>query len=452
MLTLPDAIVNLLLPFEMLFHPVTWRKAQLMVVGAILAPGKRTVTSVLRVMGLGRHTNFALYHHVLNRASWSSLKVSCVLLNMLIRYLAPDTGPLVFGLDETLERRRGKRINAKGIYRDGVRSSKSHFAKASGLRWISLMWLAPIPWAHRTWALPILTVLAPSKRYYQKLGKTHKKLTDWARQIIIQLRRWLPHREIVLVADSSYAVLDLLHFCQSLDSVTFITRLRLDAALYEPAPRRKPGQIGRPRVKGQRLPTLKHLLCDPKTHWFEVSVAWYDGTTRKLQIASETALWYHKGKAPVPIRWVLIRDPLGELEPQALLCTDPCVEHTQIIEWFVLRWQLEVTFQEVRAHIGVETQRQWSDKAIARTTPALFGLFSWITLAAHVLQQDHSIPTRSAAWYAKNLPTFSDAIALVRRCLWSCSIDSGMSPAQSDILKLPRPMFDRLMDSLCYAA
>ena len=154
----------------------------------------------------------------------------------------------------------------------------------------------------------------------------------------------------------------------------------------------------------------------------------------------------------MPIRWVLIRDPLGELEPQALLCTDPCVEHTQIIEWFVLRWQLEVTFQEVRAHIGVETQRQWSDKAIARTTPALFGLFSWITLAAHVLQQDHSIPTRSAAWYAKNLPTFSDAIALVRRCLWSCSIDFGMSPAQSDILKLPRPMFDRLMDSLCYAA
>ena len=221
MLTLPDAIVNLLLPFEMLFHPVTWRKAQLMVVGAILAPGKRTVTSVLRVMGLGGHTNFALYHHVLNRASWSSIKVSCVLLNMLIRYLAPDTGPLVFGLDETLERRRGKRINAKGIYRDGVRSSKSHFAKASGLRWISLMWLAPIPWAHRAWALPILTVLAPSKRYYQKLGKTHKKLTDWARQIIIQLRRWLPHREIVLVADSSYAVLDLLHFCQSLDSVTF---------------------------------------------------------------------------------------------------------------------------------------------------------------------------------------------------------------------------------------
>lgn len=144
--------------------------------------------------------------------------------------------------------------------------------------------------------------------------------------------------------------------------------MRLDAALCEPAPRRKPGQIGRPRVKGQRLPTLKHLLCDPKTHWFEVSVAWYDGTTRKLQIASETALSQGQSASahslgPDP--------PLGELEPQALLCADPCVEHTQIIEWFVLRWQLEVTFQEARAHIGVETQRQWSDKAIARATPAL---------------------------------------------------------------------------------
>ena len=245
------------------------------------------MTSALRVMGLSGQSGFALYHHVLNRAAWSSLQVSGVLLSLLIRHLDTGDGPLVFGIDETLERRRGQRITAKGIYRDAVRSSASHFVKASGLRWISLMWLASIPWAKRHWALPFLTVLAPSERYYQQLGKAPKKLTDWARQssgepaesMILQLRRWLPDRALVVVADSSYAVLDLLHFCQSLSHpVTFITRLRLDAALYEPAPPRRPGQVGRPRLKGKRLPTLKHLLDHPTTVWTAATVPWYDGT------------------------------------------------------------------------------------------------------------------------------------------------------------------------------
>ena len=182
-----------------------------------------------------------------------------------------------------------------------------------------------------------------------------------------QLRRWLPHRPLVLVGDSSYAVLDLLHCCQSLaQPVTLIARLRLDAALYSPAPPRQPGQNGRPPLKGRRLPALKALLDLPTVSWIEVSAAWYDGTTRTLELTSQTAVWYRSGKPPVPLRWVLVRDPQGEFTPQALLCTDPSADPTQILEWFVLRWQLEVTFQEVRAHLGVETQRQWSDLAIAR--------------------------------------------------------------------------------------
>ncbi len=227
MLTLPEAIISILAPFAMLFQSRTWTKAQVLLVGAVLSPGKRTVTSALRVMGLSGDSSFACYHQVLNRASWSPLKLSQVLLQLALRHLDAGAGPLVFGIDETIERRRGKRIAAKGIYRDGVRSSASHFVKTSGLRWISLMWLAPIPWACRTWALPVLTALAPSERYYQKMGRTPKKLTDWARQIILQLRRWLPDRPLVLVADSSYAVLDLLHWCQTLlHPVTLITRLR----------------------------------------------------------------------------------------------------------------------------------------------------------------------------------------------------------------------------------
>ena len=453
MLTLPEAILPVLIPFATLFRSPTWRKAQVLLVGAVLAPGQRTVASALRVMGLSDDRNYARYHHVLNRAAWSPLKVSRILLGLLILHLDRGDGPLIFGIDETLERRRGLQISALGIYRDAVRSSRSYVVKASGLRWVSLMWLGRIPWAGRRWALPFLTVLAPSERYYQERGRPHKKVTDWARQMVLQLRRWLPRRPLVLVGDSGYAVLDLLHLCQSLsEPVTLITRLRLDAGLYTPAPPREAGQMGRPRVKGPRLPTLKQLLAWPTLSWVTAPVAWYDGTTRTMELASQTAVWYHWGKPPVPIRWVLIRDPKGELDTQALLCTNPAVTPAQIVEWFVLRWQLEVTFQEVRAHLGVETQRQWSDRAIARTTPILMGLFSWIALAAHALQERRPIIQRTAAWYAKPAPTFVDAIALVRRHLWIASHTFSMSASGTDVEKASDKLYARLIDSLAYAA
>ena len=453
MLTLPEAILPVLIPFATLFRGPTWRKAQVLLVGAVLAPGQRTVASALRVMGLSDDRNYARYHHVLNRAAWSPLRVSRILLGLLILHLDRGDGPLIFGIDETLERRRGLQISALGIYRDAVRSSRSYVVKASGLRWVSLMWLGHIPWAGRRWALPFLTVLAPSERYYHERRRPHKKVTDWARQMVLQLRRWLPRRPLVLVGDSGYAVLDLLHLCQSLsEPVTLITRLRLDAGLYAPAPPREAGQMGRPRVKGPRLPTLKQLLAGPTLSWVGAPVAWYDGTTRTLELASQTAVWYHCGKPPVPIRWVLIRDPKGELDTQALLCTNPAVAPAQIVEWFVLRWQLEVTFQELRAHLGVETQRQWSDLAIARTTPILMGLFSWIALAAHAFQERRPIVQRTAAWYAKPAPTFVDAIALVRRHLWIASHTFSMSPSGTDVEKVSDKLYARLLDSLAYAA
>ena len=301
--------------------------------------------------------------------------------------------------------------------------------------------------------MPVLTVLAPSTRYYQQQGRRHKKLTDWARQMVMQLRRWLPQRALVLVGDNSYAVLDLLHWCQSLrEPVTLIARLRLDAALYAPAPPRQPGQNGRPPLKGARRPPLKALLDQPQVTWASVSVAWYDGTTRTVELTSQTAVWYRSGKPPVLIRWVLIRDPQGSFATQALLCTDQSAAPAQILEWFVLRWQLEVTFQEVRTHLGVETQRQWSDLAIARTTPVLLGLFSWTTLAAHALQKQRPMTQRRAAWYNKPSPTFVDAIALVRRHLWLASEGFSLSAASPDTQELSSALYHRLVDSLAYAA
>jgi hypothetical protein len=452
MLALPAAIIEVLRHFENGFSARVWAWAEILLVGAILAPGQRTVAAALRVMGLSDEAAFENYHRVLSRARWSSRALSRILLQLLVAAFVPQGAPVVVGMDDTIERRRGAKIAAKGIYRDPVRSSKGHFVKASGLRWISMQLLAEVPWAQRVWGLPFLTVLAPSERYHQERGLRHKTLPDWGRQMIRQLRRWLPDRPLVVVADSSYAVLELLADAAGLARpVTVITRLRLDAALYDPAPPREPGTKGRPRLKGARQPTLAQRLTDPETVWGLLTVPWYGGATAVREVATGTAVWYHPGEPPVPLRWVLIRNPADDEEPQALLGTDPMATPTQIIGWFVLRWQVEVTFHEVRDHLGVETQRQWSDRAILRTTPALLGLFSLVTLFTHAVLQGQPLPLRQAAWYVKELPTFSDTLAFVRQQLWPVSI-SYLSPAQPDLVEIPRSLFHRLTDTLAYAA
>ena len=452
MLPLPAAMLAALAPFAPLFSRRVWGHAQVLLAGAILAPAHRTVAAALRAMGLAQARRFHRYHRVLSAARWSGLATGRILLHLLVAAFAPE-GPLVFGVDETLERRRGKKIAAKGIYRDAVRSSHNHFVKASGLRWVCLMLLVTVPWAGRVWALPCLTALAPSERYDAERGRRHKTLTDWARQLLRAVRRWWPERPIIAVADSSYAALEFLAACGSWRApVAVVTRLRLDAALYEPAPPRRPGQVGRPRRKGKRLATLAAVAADPATAWAGATVAQWDGRgERRVELASATAVWYHCGLPPVPIRWVLIRDPLGQFETQALLCTDADTAPGQILTWFVRRWQLEVTFEEVRRHLGVETQRQWSEPAIRRATPALLGLFSLVTLLAHPPLSTPAPAVRQAAWYAKQLPTFADALAAVRRDLWQHQLFRP-SASEGDLVKLPRLVVDRLTEALCYAA
>jgi len=443
-----------MIPFRPLFSKSVYRRAVVLVVGAILTVRARTVAAALRVMGLGSEERFCAYHRVLSRAKWSSRRAARRLLVALARRFAPE-GPLVFGIDDTIERRRGARIEAKGIYRDPVRSSKGHFVKASGLRWLGLMLLAPIPWAKRVWALPFLTALCPSERYHAAQGKRHKKLTDFARQMIFQVRRWLPGRKLVVVADSSFAALDLLGAVRSCGAA-MVTRLRLDAALYRPAPPRRPGQPGRPRKKGKRLPKLEAVLSDPRTAWQPVKVSqWYGKKERQLEIATSTAVWYSRGKPAVPLRWVLVRDPDGKLDPKAFLCTDQQAGPTDILRWFVRRWSVEVTFEEVRRHLGVETQRQWSDLAILRTTPCLLGLFSLTALMADRLAQAGQLTPRQSAWYAKADPTFSDALAAVRIALWKNEQQREhfcRSGPPTETVKIPTTLFERLISALAYTA
>jgi hypothetical protein len=455
MRALPPKMVQVLAPFAPLFSKRVFRHAQVLLIGAILAPGARTISSALRAMGLDQEKRFHRYHRVLSRASWSSREASRVLLRLLVEAFVPEGDPLVVGIDETLERRYGKKIAARGVYRDPVRSTHETFVKSSGLRWVCAMLLVEVPWASRVWALPFLSALAPSERYAAKRGRRHKKITEWAWQLLLVVRRWYPQREIVAVADRAYASLKLLERCRSLrNPITFITRLRLDAALYEPAPPRRPHQIGRPRLKGERLPNLSEVAEDPNTVWKTTTIAnWYGSGERMVEIASDTAVWYSTGLFAVPVRWVLIRDPEGKFKTQALLCTDLDADPEQIVRWFMMRWQLEVTFQEMRRHLGFETQRQWSELAIRRTTPALLGLFSLVTLFAHRRMRQAAGALRQAAWYRKRHPTFSDALAMVRKELWAQEEQTFCgSPSATDTIKVPRAFVERLTDAVCYAA
>jgi hypothetical protein len=455
---LPTRFVASIVAFAPLFRqPRTWQHAQQLLVGAMLAPGVRTVASVLRVLGLARERRFCTYHRVLSRAVWSPLAGARILLGLLVRTFVP-AGPLVFGLDDTIERRWGKQIRARGIYRDPVRSSDAHFVKASGLRWLSVMLLAEVPWAGRVWALPVLTLLAPSERATATAGRRYKTLVAWARQAMRQLARWCaalaPGRPLILVADLSFAAHPLLLTLAPL--MTCITRLRLDGRLFAPAPPMAPARgrrTGRRRVKGARLPLLRDVLADPATAWGRTTIAgWYGATARAVDLATGTAVWYQNGRPVLPLRWVLVRDPEGRFDPQALLCTDLALTPAEIVGYYVRRWQVEVTFAEVRRHLGVETQRQWSDRAIARTTPVLLGLFSLVTLLATQLARGGRLPVRQAAWYRKPAPTFSDALAAVRRHWWRAAASFRRPRAHRRQQQVPRALFRRLYDAVCYAA
>jgi hypothetical protein len=296
----PAVLEGWMRPFGCHFTAAAWRHGLVLVCGTLLAPGRRTVAAALRVMGLGEAAGFAVYHRVLSHGHWCSRAVAHRLLLLLVAAFVPD-GPVVVGLDDSIERRWGARIAARGIYRDPVRSSRGHFVKASGLRWLSVMLLAPVPWAGCVWGLPFLTVLAPSERYAAERGKRHKKLTDWGRQALLQVARWLPGRRVVAVADSGFAAIALLR--DLAPHLTVVTRLRLDAGLYDPPPARRRRARGRPPVKGARLPSLAERLRDRRTPWRRTTVeGWYGRTTRRLDIASGTALWCHPGMR-VAIRW-----------------------------------------------------------------------------------------------------------------------------------------------------
>ena len=443
--------LRLLAVFAPAFTAPTFAHALTLVCGAIRAPGRRTVAAALRAVGLDDERHFTTYHRVLNRAAWSPLALSKVLLGLILTAFVDADAPLLLVIDDTLERRFGRRVADKARYHDPVRSSSGHVVTTSGIRWRCIGAPVRVPWSRRHWALPFLTVPCPTPAVSARLGKRQRTVPARAATLIRLIRRWQPDRPLVLIGDSGYGVVALARTCRE-HGVTLVARLRREAALYAPVP---PQPTGKPGVKpktGPRLPTPGAQLADPTTPWIRQAVRWYAGEVRAFDLTSGRALWPRDGEPPGPIRWVLLRDPAEKLRPTALFCTDQELAPVQIVARYVGRWNIAVTFEEARRHRGLATQRQWRQRASERTLPCLLGLFSLVTLLADALHGT-ALPPRQRAWYAKPEATFLDALAAVRRHLWMSGQANAPTPMHApDVADSPDHLFAARVDAACYAA
>jgi hypothetical protein len=446
-MSLPTAIIAVLAHFEPVFTQPTGRKALVLCLGTLLARGRRTVTVALRYTGHAQAPRFACFHHVLNRARWVPLAVSRRLLLLLVATFVGPDDPVELVVDETLERRWGPQITKRSPYRAPLLSGKGLSISNSGLRWIIVALVVPVPWTPRRWALPFVAVCAIPPEVDAVRGHGHRTVGAITALLLRQIRRWLPGRTVKVMGDGNYSSIELGLVAQA-TQITLITPLRLDANLFAPAPAHQRGQLGRPRVKGAALPKLTTVLGDPTTPWTTVELRWYDGPVRRLEWCSGTAVWYHGGMRPLSLRWVLTRDPSGQQEPKAYRCTDLDQDPTSIIRDYMKRWPLEVTIEESRAHLGIETQRQWADLAMERSTPGLLGLYSLVTLFGQALHPDGRIPVAQAAWYAKEQATFSAVLTEVRRALWN-NFNYCTSRERPDMQLVPKADLARLAYAVC---
>ena len=436
MLPLPGEISTVMRTFKSSFTRPSWEIAKLLLTGALLCAGPRRISCILRVMGLSSDRAFGNKYRFFNRAAWHCLMLSKILLTLLLAALPPNY-PILMVVDDTLERRKGRKITDKGRYRDACRSTKQNVVTAYGLKWLCVTLLVPSPFSQRPWALPVLTLLQPSKKANQARNRKHRTCIDWSITAVNLLSRWLK-RQWVLIGDGAFACVKLGHHCNNRYTI-LISRLRLDSALYEfpnTPSEEEQRKRGRPAEKGKRLPALKTLADDPSQTWQPITVTWYGGEQKTLEILTGTALWYTKGEKPLPIKWVLTRDPeQPEQGCHAFFSTELSLDATCVIEWFVLRWNIEVTFEEIRSQLGFETQRHWSKKSINRVTPILMGLYSLVFLFALERMKKYPIKAQSTAWYKKtNLVTFSDLLVFIRQPIWRQRI-FGDSPHLADYAK-----------------
>lgn len=449
-LSLPGAVEAVLSRFSIAFTPRTFQRVVLLFVGSVLTLGRHTVTRALwAVRAVPRPGHFTDYHRVFSRARWSLWPLGKVLAAMVLE-LVPEGEAVVIPVDDTTPQHKGKNVYGKGRHRDNCRSTRSHTVWVFGHKWVTLAVNVKFPFASRPWALPVLAALYRARELDEAEGRRHKTPCDLARQLVAAMIHWFPRRRFVLLGDGGYASHELARFCRRhRRHVTLVALFHSRANLYAPPPPRRKGRPGRPRVKGDKLPAPEDVVAAAKRK--RSTVGWYGGKKRRVEFVTGTGHWYKSGGGLVPVRWVFVHDLDGTHEDRYFYCTDPSFSPSKIVTLYTGRWSIEVTYQEARCHLGFHTPRSWKEQSVLRTGPCLLGLFSLVCLIHHRHTRGRGARAAAAAWYAKAEPTFADAVADVRRLLWSGTILKQADQHEA-FQKLPPHLRDMLLEQLSRAA
>lgn len=444
---LPSAAERLLLEFASAFSRRTLERWVVLVVGAIVTTGRRTVQNVLRTVEGFAPGAPSSYHRVLSRRRWSSWELARTLARLILdRFAAKGVVPLVG--DDTVDEHRGKKVYGKGCHRDAVRSTHSYTAFRWGHKWIVLSILVRLPFASRPWALPVLVALYRSKEWNRKHGRRHKTPVDLMRQLLAVFLRWFPDRRFTFAGDGNFSTHDLAAFGhRHRTRITIIGRFYPNANLYAPPPKRRPGP-GRPRVRGAKLLSPREKLRTARKR--RLNVSWYGGGRRDVRVATGTGCWYKASQGLVPVRWIHVEDLTGTHRSEFFFTTDLAMALEAIIEAYTGRWSIETTFQESRAYLGLETTCGRTEATVLRAAPSLFGLYSLVVLL-YASAPARLTRTAAVAWYGKEHLAFSDVISAVRRWFW---LETLLSTPRSRAThrEIPRALRHRLLHALAPAA
>lgn len=418
MASIPQGVRSVFHEWSGEFSETVWPRFQVLMFAALVCVGRHTVCRLLRIAGVLAEGHWSSYHRVLSKRRWSSWRLARILARHVLEQFVPR-GIVSLSGDDTVTSHPGKKVYGKGRHRDAVRSTHSYTAWRWGHKWVVLAIQVQLPGLSRPWALPVLYALYRSPEEDQRLGRRHKTPCDLMRQLLCVLLRWFPERKFVFVGDGGYGTHALARFADGQPRLTLVSKFYPDANLYDPPPKRKPGTNGRPAVKGRKRAAPQDVVAKTQRPQ-RLKVSWYGGGWRQVAVVTGTGYWYKGGEGLVAVRWVFVKDRTGTHRDEYFFTTDVHLTPKQIVEAYTGRWAIEVMFQEVREHLGLETTRGWSAQTILRAEPCLFGLYTLVALWFSQLPE-HERAAPAVAWIASDKPTltFSDAITFVRRQVWS---------------------------------
>jgi hypothetical protein len=448
-MNVPTCAIPVLTMFRPACSTPTSRRVMILALAAVLTTGRRTVTNRLRTAQSQAQGHASSDPRVLSPRRWSAWRLARRLLTFRLHHVVPP-GPVFLAGDDTVTEHPGPKVFGKGRHRDGVRSTHSYTAYRWGHKWVVVSVLVKLPVATRPWALPVLVALYHPPEWDHAHGTRQKTPAHLTRLLLARLVRWFPHRHFIFIGDTGYGTSETARFCrQRRHHLTLVSKFYRDAALYEPPPPRTRRMLGRPRVKGQKLPSPQEVVAH-RTRRTHLAVAWYGGTTRNIEMVTGTGHWYRIGEALVAVRWVYVHDGTGTHRDEYFFTTNLSLRPKPIVECYTQRWSIETTFQECREYLNRESTKCYGQQTVLRFTPCIFGLYTLIVLLYLQLPEPLRLPI-VVSWRAKSTTTFADMLTCVRRAIWQQWFFQTPTTAEP-FAKLPRSLQDTILYALAPAA